>query len=97
MKLPRLKRSDRAQAVVALGGGHGLHASLSALRLLVDDLTVDELTAIVTVECVGSGTRYVFTGLHRNEADLATNMESGFHKGTEMAIDQLVEHVMAMR
>ncbi|GAB2976933.1 gluconeogenesis factor YvcK family protein [Nocardioides montaniterrae] len=40
---------DRAQAVVALGGGHGLHASLSALRHLVDDLTVDELTAIVTV------------------------------------------------
>jgi len=38
-----------AQAVVALGGGHGLHASLSALRLLVDDLTVDQLTAIVTV------------------------------------------------
>jgi uncharacterized cofD-like protein len=49
MKLPRLNRSDRAQSVVALGGGHGLHASLSALRLLVDDLTVDELTAIVTV------------------------------------------------
>ena len=40
---------DRAQAVVALGGGHGLHASLTALRILVDDLTVDELTAIVTV------------------------------------------------
>jgi uncharacterized cofD-like protein len=40
---------DRAQSVVALGGGHGLHASLSALRRLVDDLTVDELTAIVTV------------------------------------------------
>ncbi len=39
----------RAQAVVAFGGGHGLHASLSALRLLVDDLTVDDLTAIVTV------------------------------------------------
>jgi uncharacterized cofD-like protein len=41
--------SERAQAVVALGGGHGLHASLSALRHLVDDLTVDELTAVVTV------------------------------------------------
>jgi uncharacterized cofD-like protein len=40
---------QRAQAVVALGGGHGLHASLSALRLLVDDLTVDDLTAVVTV------------------------------------------------
>ena len=40
---------QRAQAVVALGGGHGLHASLSALRMLVDDLTVDALTAVVTV------------------------------------------------
>lgn len=40
---------DRAQSVVALGGGHGLHASLSALRILVDDLTVDDLTAVVTV------------------------------------------------
>ncbi|MBS4753955.1 uridine diphosphate-N-acetylglucosamine-binding protein YvcK [Nocardioides sp. zg-ZUI104] len=34
---------------MALGGGHGLHASLSALRRLLDDLTVDELTAVVTV------------------------------------------------
>ena len=49
MKLSRLKRAERAQAVVALGGGHGLHASLTALRHLVDDLTVDDLTAIVTV------------------------------------------------
>ncbi|HEV7875690.1 MAG TPA: uridine diphosphate-N-acetylglucosamine-binding protein YvcK [Nocardioides sp.] len=40
---------NRAQSVVALGGGHGLHASLQALRHLVDDLVVDELTAIVTV------------------------------------------------
>ncbi|WP_244928328.1 uridine diphosphate-N-acetylglucosamine-binding protein YvcK [Nocardioides sp. W7] len=39
----------RAQSVVAFGGGHGLHTSLRALRRLVDDLTVDELTAIVTV------------------------------------------------
>ncbi len=47
--LDGLGRGDRAQAVVALGGGHGLHASLTALRRLVDDLTVDDLTAIVTV------------------------------------------------
>lgn len=40
---------DRAQGVVAFGGGHGLHASLSALRILVDEVVVDELTAIVTV------------------------------------------------
>jgi uncharacterized cofD-like protein len=40
---------DRAQSVVALGGGHGLHASLQALRRLVADLHVDDLTAVVTV------------------------------------------------
>lgn len=41
--------ADRAQSVVAFGGGHGLHASLTALRLLQDELTVDQLTAVVTV------------------------------------------------
>ncbi len=40
---------DTAQAAVALGGGHGLAASLSALRRLHDDLTIDDLTAVVTV------------------------------------------------
>lgn len=36
--------------VVALGGGHGLHATLSALRLLADRGLVDErITAVVTV------------------------------------------------
>ncbi len=40
---------DTAQSAVALGGGHGLFASLSALRRLVADLTLDELTAVVTV------------------------------------------------
>lgn len=40
---------ERAQAVVAFGGGHGLAATLTALRLLVDDLVVDDLTAVVTV------------------------------------------------
>ncbi len=49
MSTPGDRAVTRAQAVVAFGGGHGLHASLSALRLLVDDLTVDDLTAIVTV------------------------------------------------
>ncbi|PUA80003.1 gluconeogenesis factor YvcK family protein [Nocardioides currus] len=38
-----------AQSAVALGGGHGLFATLSALRHLVAELTLDELTAVVTV------------------------------------------------
>ncbi len=58
-----------------------------------DDIPI---TAIVTMEAVGAGTRYVFTALHRDEADLATNMASGFHDGTGIAVDQFVEHVLAM-
>jgi uncharacterized cofD-like protein len=41
--------SERAVSVVAFGGGHGLHASLSALRILLEEVIVDELNAIVTV------------------------------------------------
>jgi len=46
---------------------------------------------------VGSGTRYVFTALHRSEGDLETNKSSGFYQGTEIAVDQFVEHVLAMK
>jgi len=59
-----------------------------------DDIPI---TAIVTMETVGPGTRYVFTALHRNEADLETNKTSGFYEGTEIAIDQLVAHVIGMK
>jgi uncharacterized protein YndB with AHSA1/START domain len=59
-----------------------------------DDIPI---TAIVTMETVGTGTRYVFTALHRSEADLKTNKESGFYEGTEIAVTQLVEHVIAMK
>ncbi len=55
------------------------------------------ITAIVTMESVGEGTRYVFTALHRNEADFETDMSSGFYQGTEIAVDQLVAHVLAMK
>ena len=59
-----------------------------------DDIPI---TAIMTLESVGTGTRYVFTALHRNEAELATNKESGFYQGTVIAVDQLVEHVTTMK
>lgn len=49
------------------------------------------------LEAAGTGTRYVFTALHRNEADLEENRTSGFYEGTEIAVDQLVEHVMALK
>ena len=58
-----------------------------------DDIPI---TAVMTMEAVGTGTRYVFTALHRNEADCAANKTSGFYEGTEIAVDQLVAHVLGM-
>jgi uncharacterized protein YndB with AHSA1/START domain len=54
------------------------------------------ITAIVTMETVGSGTRYVFTALHRDEADFEKNKESGWQQGTEIALEQFVAHVKSM-
>jgi uncharacterized protein YndB with AHSA1/START domain len=59
-----------------------------------DDIPI---TAIITMESVGTGTRYVFTALHRNEADLEENRTSGWQQGTEIAIDQLVAHVKSLQ
>ena len=59
-----------------------------------DDIPI---TAIMTMESVGTGTRYVFTALHRDEADLEKNKTSGFYEGTGIAIDQFVAHVLAMK
>jgi uncharacterized protein YndB with AHSA1/START domain len=59
-----------------------------------DDIPI---TAIMTMEAVGTGTRYVFTALHRNEADFEANKTSGFYEGTEIAIDQFVEHVKSLK
>jgi uncharacterized protein YndB with AHSA1/START domain len=52
-----------------------------------DDIPI---TAIMTMETVGTGTRYVFTALHQNETDLENNKASGWLGGTGIAIDQLV-------
>ena len=59
-----------------------------------DDIPI---TAIVTMETVGTGTRYVFTALHRDEADLEKNKTSGWQQGTEIALDQFVAHVKSMQ
>ena len=55
------------------------------------------ITAIMTMEGVGTGTRYVFTALHRDEADLENNRTSGWYEGTEIALDQFVAHVASMK
>jgi uncharacterized protein YndB with AHSA1/START domain len=59
-----------------------------------DDIPI---TAIMTLKAEGTGTRYVFTALHRDAADLEKNKESGWQQGTEIALDQLVAHVKSMK
>ena len=59
-----------------------------------DDIPI---TAIVTMETKGTGTRYVFTALHRNETDFEKNKASGWRQGTEIALDQFVAHVKSMK
>jgi uncharacterized protein YndB with AHSA1/START domain len=59
-----------------------------------DDIPI---TAIMTMESVGTGTRYVFTALHRDEADCEKNKATGWQQGTEIALDQFVAHVKSMK
>jgi uncharacterized protein YndB with AHSA1/START domain len=58
-----------------------------------DDIPI---TAIMTMESVGTGTRYVFTALHRDEGDCEKNKATGWQQGTEIALDQFVAHVKSM-
>ena len=59
-----------------------------------DDIPI---TAIMTMESVGTGTRYVFTALYRDEADYEKDKASGWQQGTEIAVEQFVEHVLSMK
>ena len=61
---------------------------------IFDDVPI---TAIITMETKGTGTRYVFTALHRDHADLEKNKASGWQQGTDIALDQFVEHVNSMK
>jgi len=61
---------------------------------IFDDVPI---TAIMTMETVGTGTRYVFTALHRDEADFEKNKASGWRQGTEIALEQFVAHVQSMK
>ncbi|MFN0097771.1 MAG: SRPBCC family protein [Gemmatimonadaceae bacterium] len=59
-----------------------------------DDIPI---TAIITLAPFGNGTRYVFTALHRSEADLEANRTSGFCEGTMIVIDQLIAYTRSMK
>jgi uncharacterized protein YndB with AHSA1/START domain len=53
------------------------------------------MSAILTLEAAGAGTRYVATVLHRDEATRKQHEEMGFFGGWGTALDQLVAYVKA--
>ncbi|ARQ02186.1 SRPBCC family protein [Pseudorhodoplanes sinuspersici] len=50
-------------------------------------------TAILTLEPSGSGTRYVATALHRDEAGRKQHEEMGFEEGWGTVLNQLVDYI----
>ena len=51
------------------------------------------LTAIITFETEGSGTRYAARVLHKDAADSRKHEDMGFHEGWATTIDQLASFV----
>lgn len=55
------------------------------------------MTAIITLEPHGTGTRYTATALHNSEAERQKHEEMGFHSGWGTVLDQLVAYVKGWR
>ncbi len=52
-------------------------------------------TAVLELEPKGSGTRYVATAIHGEEASRKTHEEMGFHDGWGTVVSQMVEYIQA--
>src|SRR5829696_1953041 len=82
-------RVSRAEMDVRPGGIFSIDIAMANgqespnLGCVFDDIPI---TAIITMEPEGTGTRYVFTALHLDEAELETNKSSNFYEGTEIAV-----------
>jgi hypothetical protein len=48
------------------------------------------------MESRGTGTRYVATAMHRDEAECRQHEAMGFHDGWGKGLDQLVAHTKTM-
>lgn len=55
-----------------------------------------QMTAIISMEPEGAGTRYTATVLHPDEASRDRHEAMGFQDGWGKALDQLVEHAKSM-
>lgn len=55
------------------------------------------MTAILTLEQQGAGTRYTARALHKDAAGRQKHEDMGFHSGWGKALDQLVEHMRTVK
>jgi uncharacterized protein YndB with AHSA1/START domain len=54
------------------------------------------LTAVISLEPHGRGTRYTALAIHQDEEGRRRHEDMGFHDGWGKALDQLVDHVKKM-
>lgn len=53
-------------------------------------------TGVITLEAVGTSTRYTAMAIHRDTTSRDRHEEMGFHDGWGKALDQLVAHVKSL-
>lgn len=51
------------------------------------------MTAVITLQVHGKGTKYTALAIHNDEADRKKHEDMGFHDGWGKALDQLVAHM----
>jgi uncharacterized protein YndB with AHSA1/START domain len=61
-----------------------------------DPCGVGFLTAVITLESKGKGTKYTALAMHGDEKGRRNHEELGFHDGWGTALDQLVAHARTM-
>ncbi len=61
-----------------------------------DPCGVGFLTAVITLESAGKGTKYTALAMHGDEEGRKNHERLGFHDGWGTALDQLVAHARAM-
>ena len=57
---------------------------------------ITAFTAVITLETVGTGTKYTALAMHRSPAERASHEQMGFHEGWGAALDQLVALTQSM-
>jgi len=84
--------NERLVWTTALAPGYRPAASIAA----DDPCGVGFLTAVITLESTGKGTKYTALAMHGDDKGRKNHEQLGFHDGWGTALDQLVAHARTM-